>query len=210
MILYIVRHAQSVGNVTGDTSPDPILSHLGEKQAELLGKRFGSIPLKSLISSPLQRALATADAVARHQPKGGAERISVIPELMEFGTPPDYKGLETNELSRQFVRLNSFTQSHLGNEDDNTAFARAKRIIDRITSLFSQGEQVMIVSHGTFNQYLISAALGLESKADFVFCQLNTAVTKITFNENSAALRLTYMDDVSHLLPEYPDLFDNI
>ena len=43
MILYIVRHGESLGNTGQDTGNDPVLSEKGEIQAKLLGERMKNI-----------------------------------------------------------------------------------------------------------------------------------------------------------------------
>ncbi|HBL40880.1 MAG TPA: hypothetical protein DDY98_04625 [Ruminococcaceae bacterium] len=210
MILYVVRHGESLGNVCDDFTLDPELTELGQHQTDLLGKRFSSLPLTAVYASPLLRAVATANAVVRQQPSNGAKNIRILPDLMEKDTEPDYAGLDFEELKKRFPAVEPFIPCCLGTEDEKIIFVRAKRVIERITSAYTLGESVMLCAHGTFNQYLLAAALGMEQKANYIFCQLNTAVTKITYHENNSPLRLTYMDDVSHLLGEYPNLFDCI
>ncbi len=207
MILYIVRHGESKGNVCDDCMLDPELTELGRHQTDLLGKRFSTLPLTAVYASPLLRAVATANAVVCQQPSDGAKAIRILPDLVEMGTHPEYPGVAFSELKERFPAVEPFTPHCIAAEDEKAIFERARRVFQRIFSAYGLGQSVMICAHGTFNQYLIAAALGLEQKAGFTFCQLNTAVTKITYNENNSPLRLTYLDDVSHLLGEYPDLF---
>lgn len=69
MILYIARHGESRGNTGEDTGPDPKLSEKGLIQAELLGKRMKNIKLDCILSSPLIRAIQTAEKTAVFQNK---------------------------------------------------------------------------------------------------------------------------------------------
>ena len=62
MILYIARHGESLGNTGEDTGPDPKLSQKGKKQASLLGERMKNVKLDAVFSSPLIRAVETAEA----------------------------------------------------------------------------------------------------------------------------------------------------
>ena len=64
MILYIARHGESRGNTGEDTGHDPTLSDKGILQARLLGERMKNIPLDHIFSSPLKRAVQTAEETA--------------------------------------------------------------------------------------------------------------------------------------------------
>ena len=64
MILYIARHGESLGNTGEDNGPDPKLSEKGRIQASLLGERMQKIKLDAVFSSPLIRAVETAEATA--------------------------------------------------------------------------------------------------------------------------------------------------
>ena len=63
--LYIVRHCQSAGNLSGRFQGrfDAPVSETGEKQLELLSLRFRNETLDAIYSSPLIRAYKTAEAI---------------------------------------------------------------------------------------------------------------------------------------------------
>jgi probable phosphomutase (TIGR03848 family) len=69
--LLLIRHAQNewvrTGKLAGWT-PGVHLNEEGQKQAELLGKRLASAKLQAVYSSPLERAVETAQAVLSHYP----------------------------------------------------------------------------------------------------------------------------------------------
>ena len=79
MILYIARHGESLGNTGEDTGSDPILSEKGRTQASLLGERMKKIKLDAVFSSPLKRAVETAQATAVHQQK----EVAILPDCYE-------------------------------------------------------------------------------------------------------------------------------
>lgn len=68
MRFLLVRHGATLNNVearyTGQS--DVPLSELGEQQAVALGKRFAPETLDVIVSSDLQRARLTAQAIAQH------------------------------------------------------------------------------------------------------------------------------------------------
>ena len=79
MILYIARHGESLGNTGEDTGPDPKLSQKGKKQAYLLGERMKKVKLDAVFSSPLIRAVETAEATAIHH----NFNVNVLPDCYE-------------------------------------------------------------------------------------------------------------------------------
>lgn len=73
--LYLVRHGQSAGNAEGrfgGHGPTP-LSKLGERQAEVTAKLLAGEGVKVIYSSDLQRAIQTAEPLAK------LTGISIIP-----------------------------------------------------------------------------------------------------------------------------------
>jgi broad specificity phosphatase PhoE len=95
--LYFVRHGQTPANVSHQFagSTDIPLDDLGKRQAESVAARFRTITIDQIVSSPLQRAHYTAQAIGRitgHTPHlmdglremdfGDAEMLT-IPEILE-------------------------------------------------------------------------------------------------------------------------------
>lgn len=62
MKIYIVRHAESTGNLPKELRTggiDPHLTELGQKQADLLGKRMAGRKFDYIVSFPMTRTLQT-------------------------------------------------------------------------------------------------------------------------------------------------------
>ncbi len=68
MRLLLVRHGLTLSNVQGRYTgqSDVPLTEVGERQAEAVGKRLASESLDVIVSSDLQRARDTANAIAHH------------------------------------------------------------------------------------------------------------------------------------------------
>ncbi len=79
MILYIARHGESLGNTGEDTGNNPKLSEKGKKQASLLSERMKKVRLDFVFSSPLIRAIETAEATAIHHNLN----VNVLPDCYE-------------------------------------------------------------------------------------------------------------------------------
>ncbi len=176
--LYIIRHAQSRGNINPDdkiqqTNPD--LSEHGKAQARALGERFKNFKPDFIYSSPLHRAKDTAKEIS----------LATGTEIVFWD-----KLVEANTLivNGEFVKEN---------ESDASLEARAKCVIDTLKAKHRNHESVIIVSHGTFMSYLCNAALNINNVD---FCSYNACVTKINFREGRNP-KLALQNDISHLLP---------
>ena len=67
-ILLLIRHGENDYSRTGKLAgrlPGVKLNERGRKQAEELGKAFAEIPIAAIYSSPLERALQTAEPIAK-------------------------------------------------------------------------------------------------------------------------------------------------
>lgn len=86
--LVLVRHAQSVANrdSIGLGRTDSPLTDLGQRQAAALGVALARQPIDRIITSPLQRAQSTAQAIEAAQPRApaGPLPIDVDDRLIEM------------------------------------------------------------------------------------------------------------------------------
>ena len=174
--LYLIRHAESMGNIETDEEFDRVNPHLsahGEKQVEALGHRFENVWLDAVYSSPLLRARKTAEAI------GG--NVSIDNRLLERDTAIE---------NGVFVNYN---------ESDEESIARAKDFIEDLKQKYKNGECVAVVSHGMYIQSLIKAALEIPLSVPMRFSVYNTSVTKINFRHGIDA-KLAFQNDISHLL----------
>jgi probable phosphoglycerate mutase len=101
--LYLIRHAESVLNAARVVQPpEAPLSEIGRGQAERIGARLAGAGIDRIVSSDLARAVATAEAIARHtgaslafdadlqERNYGAIRGTPYAELREDIFGPDY------------------------------------------------------------------------------------------------------------------------
>ncbi len=171
--LYIIRHAESMGNIETDEvfeHINPPLTEHGKAQAKALGERFRGFENFTLYASPLIRARETARQIS--------EEMIFDYDLTEQGT----RGADG--------KFDGFE------ETDEEALARAKRVIERIKQKHRGHENVIIVAHAGFIQHLLRAALGIESTLRCA--SYNTSVSKVNFAENEPP-KLALQNDVSHL-----------
>ena len=196
--LILARHGETVWNVEKvyRGRMDVNLDEVGIKQAELLGMHLSNWKLETIYSSPLRRAIDTANIIARYQKIG----IHVAEGLIDF----DYG--EWQSLSEQRVK-NLYPTLHdewhnnphkvrmPGGESLEDVKKRAIKLVNGVLSEY-QGT-VVLVSHRVVNKILICCLLGLGNS---YFWNIKQDVCGITiFNYADGRFILTRHNDTSHL-----------
>ncbi len=75
-LLLLIRHGENDYSKTGKLAgrmPGVVLNERGRKQAEELGKALANAPLAAIYSSPLERAMQTAEPIAK------ARGLTIVP-----------------------------------------------------------------------------------------------------------------------------------
>jgi broad specificity phosphatase PhoE len=183
--LILARHGQTAWNVVevfrGRSDVD--LDETGLKQAELLADYLRERRIEAVYSSPLQRALKTARAIAsRHKLK-----VVITQGLndLKFG---EWEGLPVTEVREKYATL--FTewveQPHLveipGGEGLDDVTGRVLNLVNDI--VMRHKGTVVLVSHRVVHKVLILALLGLDN-SHFWNVKLDTAAITIFAYENN-------------------------
>lgn len=199
MFIYIIRHGETYGNLNGDGFAETDLTPNGRQQIAFLGKRFKDVHIDKIYTSPLIRAVKTANAVRSFHLDTSIEITSL---LLEKGTDPDYIGLPDADLKSLCPQAKILPRAPLGEEDDTIAYERAVKFIEKIKNENSFDDTIVVVAHGTFNSYLVLAALGFPFKENFNFSHLNTGVTLVQYlyENDTLKTKLKYLNDTSHLV----------
>lgn len=193
--LYLVRHAQSVGNTSPDWQPDPPLTDLGREQARLVSERLARQGVDAIFSSPLRRAMETAQPLA----DASGLSVTVIDDLREIDVGPTETdaarvALEDKEEMRRLLTENPSWDIFPGGEGSGPFRARITAAIDGIVRECS-GQRVAVVAHGGVIQSYVSIILGL--KGDVYFYPFNAGITSIRALDDRRVL--WRLNDVAHL-----------
>jgi broad specificity phosphatase PhoE len=145
--MLLIRHAHTndVGLRLTGREPGVPLSKIGFAQAERLGRRLAQVPLHAIYTSPLQRAVETADAVRREQRLA----VRVCNELCEidFGV---WTGRLFVDLDRdpEWRRFNGARENAAIPDGEQIATAQC-RIVSALRRLAERhpGDTVAVVSH---------------------------------------------------------------
>jgi len=195
--VILIRHAESEmrGRYLGRT--DPPLSDRGRAQAAALARRLAEEPLSALYSSPLQRALDTAQAIAaRHGLKANA--VADLAEL-DFGA---WDGLSYEEIERREPeRLAGWlrdpvTKCPPGGESLVHLSQRVVAAAQAILARHPRGD-VAIVTHGGPIRTLVCHALELPLQAQWRIGQDLAALSRLDWYQAEVVLSL--LNDTCHL-----------
>jgi broad specificity phosphatase PhoE len=196
--LILARHGETVWNVEkiyrGRT--DVSLDEVGIEQAELLGKYLSNWQLEAIYSSPLKRALDTANIIARYQKVG----VYIAEGLIDFDYG-EWQSLSEQEAKRLYPTLHNEWHNNPhkvkmpGGECLEDIRRRSINVVNDVISKY-QGS-ILLVSHRVVNKVVICSLLGLDNSH---FWNIKQDVCGITiFNYVDGRFVLTKHNDTSHL-----------
>jgi broad specificity phosphatase PhoE len=196
--LILARHGETMWNVEKvfRGRADVNLDEVGIKQAELLGKYLSNWELEAIYSSPVKRALDTANIVARYQ----KVVVRIAEGLIDFDFG-EWQSLPEQEVKRLYPAILNEWQSNPhkvkmpGGESLEDVRMRAVEVVSDVLSKH-QGN-VLLVSHRVVIKVLICYLLGLDNSH---FRNISQDVGGITiFNYADGRFVLTRHNDTSHL-----------
>jgi broad specificity phosphatase PhoE len=178
--VIIVRHAESVHNVTKDFSQlDPPLTTLGVEQASSISQKLpAAANIATVISSPLKRAVQTTLAgfssvldkqyfdESSGQGIDGGATLSLDPDLQERSDLPCDTGSSASELAKAFPELNfdDLGEKWLKKSDwyaasDDAVRERAERTRQNLAKVVlglenGKRKDIVVVTHGVFMKFL--------------------------------------------------------
>jgi len=162
--IMLIRHGDTDWNVEEIFRgyADVELNEIGIKQAELLSEYLDDVLIEAVYSSPLKRALKTAEIIA------GRHNIDVIPsdELIDFDYG-EWQGLSHNTVRQRYNELYAewLKNPHLvkipkGDSLDDVR-ERTISMVNRVTAKYEG--TVALVSHRVIHKVIICALLGLDN-----------------------------------------------
>ena len=200
MKIILVRHGETEWNVTEIFRGriDVELNETGIRQAELLAQYLRDIKLEAVYSSPLKRALRTAQAISESQGLG----VEISPALTDCNLG-EWQGLSLLEVRNTYKELYSEWAVHPdkvkipGGESLGDVRERAADLIDEVI-VRHQGS-VVLISHRVVNKVLICALLGLDNSHFWNIEQGNCGMT--TFSYENGRFILSEHNNTSYLKP---------
>lgn len=182
MDLFIIRHGECRGQIDpACTTPDSELTARGEEQARQTARRLAAESITHIVSSPLIRALSTANELAAALPCGP---IQVWLELREGWSGPLYQGFGRRTLQQCFPNIilpPAITDDGWSHGNDTYAgmFIRSQQAIQRLQTEFAPKARVAVVTHGGIGNYLLHTLLHIAPATPHWFDMANGAISHV-------------------------------
>jgi broad specificity phosphatase PhoE len=196
--LILVRHGQTIHNVAGIAQGwnDSELSDLGRMQVRKLAERLSSMGPTAIYSSPLGRALSTAEAIAQTT---GLE-IVTLDDLREMSYG-GWEGKSFLDVRREDEETyQRWIQEEEARCPDGESHAdvrrRMQRAFDHIQA--TAHETVVVVAHGTAIRIGATALMNVPVMASRHFAQENAAMNVFVWRVDRWVLKA--WNDTSHYL----------
>ena len=226
MLLYIVRHGDPIYETDS-------LTERGRLQAEAVGKRIAAAGVNKIFSSPMGRAMETAEPACRllglekhiedwtHEI--GDERLTPFPDgiMKSITNVQNTYYLENGNISLPFERSYECTGINQSNMKEAVAFIEehGKAFLERLGYREENGiyriltpneDKVALFCHAAFSRAWLSVLLHIPIHimwSSFEYTHTGVTVVEFKNNENGiTAPRCLCFSDMSHLYAEGLDL----
>ena len=208
MLLHVVRHAESLANISRSSQVDCDLSDLGRGQVRAVAAELARMGVDRVLSSPYRRTLCTASGIA----EAARVPLEVFPLLHEhhpsaFGA--DWPLMTRSELVVNFPEVVlpddlADRDWHRPPETDHQVLERMARAIESIEARLGSGsERLVLVTHGSPGWKLLSAFMGV---TDVARAEVTIANASITTLETSGSRRyVRCVNRTDHLRDVQPE-----
>jgi broad specificity phosphatase PhoE len=199
--VLLIRHAEQADLL----DPDPDLSPRGRLQAQLLSARLASLGLTGVVSSRLQRAVQTAEAVCDHC----GLPLEVLDDLEEVRLGPQARAAIKERASQlgagrdrglaggRSVVTPSLRWETLGDaESGESVRARGQRALEAVLETH-RGGVVACISHGGLINAVTCPANLRSAPGDMWFLPWHTGIT--AFLDDGEGRTLVSVNDAAHL-----------
>ena len=177
-ILLLVRHGQ-LDRSAPETGLGPGLTALGKRQASATGRFLSGAPIQRFISSPLTRAIETAQLVVSHVPGAHVQQNPLLSEVIPTRVP----GMAIRGMKSQRIAADE-------------AFAQF------FVPPTRAGQFDCLVCHGNLIRYLVCRALGAPATAWLrLDVSRHCAISECRIDHTGKIWVCSY-NDAGHLPPE--------
>ena len=194
MELILVRHGLPVRREVVEGPADPELSVEGHDQSALLANYLATESIDAIYSSPMKRAMQTAEPLAT---KAGLP-ISVVDDVAEY-----------DRLSNEYIPIEELRAANderwhklvAGGwqSDSDTLESFRHRVVSSLEQLSSQhaSQRIVVTCHGgVINQY-IAHILGIATERGFFYPQY-TSIHRVIAAQNGLR-SIGSLNEIAHL-----------
>ena len=196
--IILVRHGETEWNVAEIFRGriDIELNETGIKQAAFLAEYLGNLKIDAVYSSPLKRALKTAEIITGYHKLD----VEIVLGLIDFNYGR-WQGLSHQEVKDKYKEFYTEWISHPerveipAGESLDEVRKRARGVVDDVIAKYRGS--VALVSHRVVNKVLICTLLGLDNSYFWNIRQDTCGIT--TFVYEKGRFILTKHNDTSYL-----------
>jgi len=197
--LILVRHGETEWNRVERFRGrmDIELNERGRLQAQAVASRLSTWRIEAIYSSPLKRALQTAQPLARAcgRETRHLEGIADIDYGAWAGHSPEEVAAQHSDLYQTWLEAPHLVQFPEG-EGLEQVRSRAWMAVGQVCAAHGE-ETVVLVSHMVVNRALICAVLGLDNSSLWKIGQDNAAISIV--DAQGDEYRLVLLNDTCHL-----------
>jgi 2,3-bisphosphoglycerate-dependent phosphoglycerate mutase len=195
MKLLLIRHAESQGNFEHRLQGrrEFPLTELGNAQADALAFRLAALELAAIYSSPIGRAMETAEVIAA---KTGLE-VMPDPRVQEYDFGEAVSGRTWDEIRDgspeviEAMRNNESEFPPYPGEEGRVAFQeRVRSALAELSARHASDHVVAVVTHAGPITVMLLDALARPYRRPIPFVLDNASVTTIEFNGHGSSPRL--------------------
>lgn len=160
--ILLIRHGENsmVGKRLAGHLPNVHLNQKGKEQAEQVAQSLRNAPIKAIYSSPLERAVETAEPLAQAL----GLPVQIAPGLVELRYG-DWQGRTLKQLSRyklwKVVQEKPSEMRFPNGESFTEVRDRAVAEVERIAAAHDEKDLVACFSHGDIIRLVVSHFLGM-------------------------------------------------
>jgi broad specificity phosphatase PhoE len=210
--IILIRHGHTAWNAAQGQDPrfrgiiDLPLADSGVEQARTTAQRLAGIPLAAVYTSPLQRAVHTAQIIA--QPHGLVAHPLAGLSSMNYG---DWAGQSTAHVARHWPDLyrqwchDPFTIQIPGGELLSDLRGRAMAVLNETLARHTDGETIALVTHQVVTKTLTCALVSLPDAAFWRVSQDLCNLTRFDYEPADRTFTILGLNDTCHLQPMLPN-----
>ncbi len=180
--IILARHGETEWNINEVFRGriDIELNETGIKQAELLAEHLSERKIDAIYSSPLKRALKTAEIIAGYHKLD----VEIAPGLIDFNYGK-WQGLSHQEVKDKYKELYAEwinTPDRVKTPAGESLDDVRKRAMSAVGDVIAKYEgTVVLVAHRVVNKVLICALLGLDNSHFWNIRQDTGGITTFTY-----------------------------